>query len=78
MLLLIEDYESRKYSLRAASPNEILRELMRARGLRQKDLVAVFGSKGIASEVVHSRRNISRTQAKRLAQIFHVSPALFL
>jgi HTH-type transcriptional regulator/antitoxin HigA len=78
LLLLIEDYEERKYRLKAATPDEVLRELMRARGLRQKDLWGVFGSKGIASEVVRGRRAISRTQAKRLARFFHVSPALFL
>jgi len=78
LLLLIEDYEEAKYRLKAAAPDEVLRELMRARGIRQKDLLGVFGSKGIASEVVRGRRAISRTQAKRLARFFHVSPALFL
>ncbi len=78
LLLLIEDYEERKYRIKAATPDEVLRELMRARGTRQKDLLGVFGSKGIASEVVRGRRAISRTQAKRLARFFHVSPALFL
>jgi HTH-type transcriptional regulator/antitoxin HigA len=78
MLLLVEDYECRKYSLKVETPDEVLRELMRARGIRQKDLLGVFGSKGLASEVVRGRRNISRTHAKRLARFFHVSPALFL
>ena len=78
LLLLIEDYEERKFRLKAATPDEILRELMRARGARQKDLLGVFGSKGIASEVVRGRRGISRNQAKHLARFFHVSPALFL
>jgi HTH-type transcriptional regulator/antitoxin HigA len=78
LLLLIEDYEEGKYRIKAATPDEVLRELMRARGTRQKDLLEVFGSKGIASEVVRGRRAISRTQVKRLAQFFHVSPALFL
>jgi len=78
LMLLIEDYEERKYRLRSATPDQVLRELMRARGARQKDLLGVFGSKGIASEVVRGRRAISRAQAKGLARFFHVSPALFL
>jgi HTH-type transcriptional regulator/antitoxin HigA len=78
LLLLIEDYEEGKYRLKAATPDQVLRELMRARGICQKDLLGVFGSKGVASEVVRGRRAISRTQVKRLAQFFHVSPALFL
>lgn len=78
MVLLIESYEERKYRLAAAGPDEVLRELMNARGLRQKDLVQVFGSKGITSEVVRGKRGISRSHAKSLAEFFHVSPALFL
>jgi HTH-type transcriptional regulator / antitoxin HigA len=78
LLVLVEDYEERKFRIKAAAPDEVLRELMRVRGTRQKDLLEVFGSKGIASEVVCGRRAISRTQAKRLARFFHVSPALFL
>jgi HTH-type transcriptional regulator/antitoxin HigA len=77
-LLLIEDYEERKFRIKAATPDGVLRERMRARGARQKDLLEVFGSKGIASEVVRGRRAIRRTQAKPLARFFHVSPALFL
>ena len=78
LTLLVEDFEQRRYALRASTPDQVLRELMRARGVRQKDLLGVFGSKGIASEVVRGRRAISRTHAKRLARLFHVSPALFL
>ena len=78
LLLLIEDYEERRYRIKASTSDEVLRQLMRVRGARQKDLLRVFGSKGIASEVVRGRRAISRTRAKRLARFFHVSPALFL
>ncbi len=78
MVLLIEDYESRKYKLRAADPNEVLRELMRVRGTRQADLVCVFGSKGITSEVVRGKRGISKAHARALSEFFHVPSGIFL
>ncbi|BAZ27833.1 hypothetical protein NIES4074_02610 [Cylindrospermum sp. NIES-4074] len=78
LVTLIEQYEDKHYQLKAATPLEILQELMSARGLKQKDMVEVFGSKGITSEVINGKRSISKNQAKALGTFFHVSPALFL
>ncbi len=78
LVTLIEQYENKHYQLKAATPHEILNELMLARDLKQKDLVKVFGSKGIASEVINGKRSISKNQAKALGEFFHVSPVLFL
>ncbi|MFB2974317.1 type II toxin-antitoxin system HigA family antitoxin [Aerosakkonema sp. BLCC-F183] len=78
LVTLIEQYENKHYQLKAATPQEILNELMLARELKQKDLVEVFGSKGIVSEVINGKRSISKNQAKALGEFFHVSAALFL
>jgi HTH-type transcriptional regulator/antitoxin HigA len=51
---------------------------MEEHDLKQRDLLDVFGSRGIASEVVNGKRGISKTQAKKLAQVFHVPADLFL
>jgi HTH-type transcriptional regulator/antitoxin HigA len=51
---------------------------MRSCGLRQRDLLGIFGSDGIASEVVNGKRNISRTQAKALAEFFYLPIELFI
>ena len=51
---------------------------MEEHGLRQRDLLDVFGSRGIASEVVSGKREISKTQAKKLAAIFYVAADIFL
>jgi HTH-type transcriptional regulator/antitoxin HigA len=51
---------------------------MQARDLKQKDLVEVFGSKGITSEVINGKRSVSKNQSKALGEFFHVSPVLFL
>jgi HTH-type transcriptional regulator/antitoxin HigA len=38
----------------------------------------LFGSKGVASEVLNGKRSISKAQAKKLAAFFHVSADLFI
>jgi len=78
MTTLVEDFEEKNYPIPDAPPHEALQELMRSRGLKQRDLLDIFGSDGIASEVVNGKRNISRTQAKSLAEYFHVPVDLFI
>ena len=78
LTVLIDEYEERRYPIRRAEPRQTLRHLMEARGLTQKDLWKVFGSKGITSEVFHGKRAVSKAQAKRLATFFHVSADLFI
>jgi HTH-type transcriptional regulator / antitoxin HigA len=78
LTVLIDDYEGRRYPIRKATPQQTLHHLMEARKLTQKDLWRVFGSKGITSEVFHGKRSISKSQAKKLAQFFHVTADLFI
>jgi HTH-type transcriptional regulator / antitoxin HigA len=75
---LVQQFERDFYRLGGAAPHEILKELMAARGLKQSDLLHIFKSKGVASEVVNGKRGISKAQAKALADFFHVSAELFI
>jgi len=75
---LIADFEEKFYQPREASPQEVLIEMMKARGLKQKDLAEVFGSKSRVSEVVSGKREITKIQAKALADFFKVSAELFI
>lgn len=75
---LIEDFEERYYQPRDATPLEVLQHLMESRGAKQTHLWEVFGSKGIASEVLSGKRGISKTHAKALAEYFHVPADLFI
>jgi HTH-type transcriptional regulator/antitoxin HigA len=75
---LIQQFEHNFYHLEGATPHEILREVMAARGLKQSDLLHIFKSKGVASEVINGKRGISKTQAKALAEFFRVSAELFI
>jgi HTH-type transcriptional regulator / antitoxin HigA len=76
--ILIDEYEERRFPIRKASPQQTLKHLMEARNLTQKDLWKVFGSKGITSEVFHGKRAISKAQAKKLAEFFHVDIEVFI
>ncbi|AFW94988.1 MULTISPECIES: type II toxin-antitoxin system HigA family antitoxin [Nostocales] len=78
LVTLIEQYENKVYQMKAVTPLDILHELMSVRQLKQKDIVEIFGSKGITSEVINGKRSISKNQAKALGDFFHVSYTLFL
>jgi HTH-type transcriptional regulator/antitoxin HigA len=78
LTVLIDEYEERRYPIRKANPQQTLQHLMEARNLTQKDLWKIFGSKGVTSEVFHGKRSISKAQAKKLAEFFHVGVELFI
>jgi HTH-type transcriptional regulator/antitoxin HigA len=77
LMTLIEAYEEEHHSIPDASPVEILRTLMDANNLRQKDLVPIFGSESIVSEVLHRKRDLNRAHIEKLSKRFRVSPAVF-
>lgn len=78
LVMLIERFEEEHYPIAVGSPVSILLHLMEARELKQEDLVGVIGSRGVVSEVVNGKRSISKTQAKALAEFFHVDVGLFI
>jgi len=77
LTLLIENYEENHYQLPKSSPLEMLQFLMDQYRLRQKDLLDVFGTPSVASEVLNSKRELSKEHIRRLSARFHVSSELF-
>jgi HTH-type transcriptional regulator/antitoxin HigA len=77
LMTLIEAYEEEHHSIGDASPVEVLRALMEANELRQKDLVSIFGSESIVSEVLHKKRALNKNHIEKLSKRFKVSPAVF-
>jgi len=77
LTLLIEDFEEKHYALKSANPIEVLNELMLANNLKQKDLVDVFGTPSIASEVLSGKRKLNAEHIRRLSRRFKVSPEVF-
>lgn len=76
--VLIEEFEKKTYRIRAATPIEAIKELMAANALRQKDLVGVFETASVASEVLKGKRALTTDHIRRLGKRFNVSPAIFL
>jgi HTH-type transcriptional regulator/antitoxin HigA len=77
LTLLIEDYEEKHYQLPKSSPRKLIEFLMEQHGLKQKDLVDVFGTPSIVSEVLSGKRDLSRQHIRRLSERFRVPPELF-
>ena len=77
LTLLIEDFEAKRYQLPRATPRQALSFLMEEHGLKQKDLIEIFGSRSTVSEVISGKRELTKAQISRLSQRFHVSPEVF-
>src|SRR5579863_7750891 len=68
LTLLIEDFEEKRYRLPRSEPLGVLAFLMEEHGLRQKDLVDVFGTPSIVSEVLNRKRELNKDHIKRLSE----------
>ena len=77
LTVLIEKFEDAHYQLRPSTPLEVIEELMDANDLRQKDLIDVFGTESIVSEVLNGKRKLNKGHIGRLSVRFNVSPELF-
>ena len=77
LTLLIEDFEEKHYALKPSDPVSVLRELILANNLRQKNLLDIFGTPSIISEILHGKRQLTTEHIRRLSRRFHVSPEVF-
>ena len=75
---LLQDYDDARHPLPELPPHKMIAFLMNQRRLRQADLLPVFGSRSVVSDVIHGKREPSKTHVRKLAKFFHVSPELFL
>jgi HTH-type transcriptional regulator / antitoxin HigA len=78
LVTLIEQYEEEHYPIPESSPLNMLLHLMQSRECKQEELIGVIGSRGVVSEVVNGKRNISKSQARALADYFKVDVGLFI
>ena len=79
LITLIERFEQEYYNpSKVTTPHSLLLFLMEQRDIKQSDLVGIIGSKGVISEVVNGKREISKAQAKALGDYFHVDAGLFI
>jgi HTH-type transcriptional regulator/antitoxin HigA len=73
----VERWESEHVVMPPLSGAELVKALLAERGLRQKDLVQLFGTESIVSEVLSGKRELQSKHIERLAGFFNVSPAAF-
>lgn len=74
---LIYEYEEKHFTIPDIHGNELIKALMIERDLLQKDLVPIFKTESIVSAVLNGQRNLTVNHIKKLAEFFHVSPAVF-
>ena len=77
LTLLIEGFEGKNYSLPPATPRDVVRHLMESNGLRQLDMVDVFGAESTVSEVLSGKRELAKSHIEKLSLRFNVSPEVF-
>ena len=79
LALLVEDYD-RRHALppENSTPAEKLLFLLEHSGKTATDLQPVFGQRSHVHEALRGKRSISAPQARKLGQLFRVSPGLFL
>lgn len=72
LVLLVSAYEEASDPWTDLPPTEVVRDIMASRGLNQKDLAAIFGSRGRVSEFLAGKRPLGRDQAIRLSREYNV------
>jgi HTH-type transcriptional regulator/antitoxin HigA len=74
---LIYEYEQTQDPIPDMYGVELLKILMEERGLLQKDLVSIFKTESIVSEILNEKRQLTARHIQELAEFFTISPAVF-
>jgi HTH-type transcriptional regulator/antitoxin HigA len=78
LMVLIRDYDDRHHSLPETTADAVIRVLMEQKGLTQADLLPVFGSPSVASDVINGNREPSTAHIRKLVEFSQVPADLFL
>lgn len=74
---MVYDYEQKQEPIPDIYGVELLKVLIEEFDLRQKDLVPIFKTESIVSDVFSGKRQLTTRHIEELAKFFHVSPAVF-
>lgn len=74
---LVYEYEQTQEPISDICGVELLKTLIEDLDLRQKDLVPIFKTESIVSDVLKGRRELTKRHIQELAKFFHISPAAF-
>ena len=74
---LVYEYEQALEPIPDIYGVDLLKVLIEDNDLRQKDLVSIFKTESIVSDVLNNRRNLTTRHIQELAEFFHISPSVF-
>lgn len=75
---LVYEYEQTKEPIPDIYGIELLKALMVEYGLSEKDLISVFKTESIVSDILTEKFQLTINHIQELAEFFHLSPAVFL
>jgi HTH-type transcriptional regulator/antitoxin HigA len=79
LTILVEAYEEQFHKIEAPDPIEAIKFRMEQENLKQKDLVAIVGSKSRVSEVLNRKRKLTIEMIRNLHTVLHIPiESLFL
>ena len=75
--MLIHEYEEKKDLVPDIYGVELLKVLIEEMNLKQKDLVPIFKTESIVSDVLKGKRKLTVEHIQKIGKFFNVSPAVF-
>lgn len=75
--ILIHEYEEKQELVPDIYGVELLKVLIAELNLKQKDLVTIFKTESIVSDVLKAKRKLTVEHIQKLAEFFNLSPAVF-
>ena len=75
--MLVYEYEQTLEPIPDIYGVELLKALIAEFELRQKDLVPIFKTESIVSDILREKRKLTTEHIQKLAEFFRVSPAVF-
>jgi HTH-type transcriptional regulator / antitoxin HigA len=75
--MIIYEYEEKKIKIPDIYGVDLLNVLIDEWGLKQKELIPIFKTESIVSAVLNGHRQLTVEHIQKLAEFFHVSPAVF-
>ena len=77
LAILIEEYEEKQDLIPDIYGVELIKALMVELNLKQKDLIPIFKTESIVSDVLNGKRKMTTEHIQRSAEMFNLSPAVF-
>ncbi len=78
LLLLVKDYEDKHYHIPDPDPIEVIKLRLEEKGLKQKDLEPIIGSKGYVSQVLSGKKELTLKMVRGLHSFLGISADILL